>query len=510
MHSGLRAVLTSKQRAHASFVAGLLALLTSVASAQVPTALSPGWPQHRGDPSFTSVAHGMKPRTTSPGPKPRWSIRFPPTGSQQRLLSSPVVDATRGAVWVTETANPNDVLHVVDAATGKPRWSAPLNGFRDVYGSYPTGVLLEDGSLITSDRWGVYRVKASGGMPLWAHTGQGILTDDVLVTPTGLVIAGPMLCGGDTARAARTGTTTRRRGVRSPEHSPTGAPGSNNTTRPSVPSRARASAPKGTDMYFALDVATGKRVWGVSLPSATSSFCSSALLGPVLGFDPLAQLADGALWVTTAELTGEGNMWFAVAFNASSAWVAGSGTCPGIGNDDINDNMNLVLPGVPSGAPPAVILPYYWGDESCWPKCPPRGLVLSVDPESGTVTTLPLLAEVTDAIGECGAWSVGRAPPGSPDPRALLVLASSGTLYAFAPSNFTVPLWTYSVANKVAGEYVVQYTFVPPSVHPLFFERRLGLLVCGDDGLSACCPRPTSLLCAYLASRCGHLIRTTR
>ena len=117
--------------------------------------------------------------------------------------------------------------------------------------------------------------------------------------------------------------------------------------------------------------------------------------------------------------------------------------------------MNVVLPaGANAGESPRVLLPYFWGDPSCWPQCPQRGLVLSVDPATSNVTALTLLPAVTDGIGECGAWSVGRSAAGTADSRQVLVLASSGLLFAFAPDDFVTPRWTYSVANPLACDVV--------------------------------------------------------
>ena len=446
----------------------LLRSVVAIAAASAAAAgqLATGWPMYRGDASGESISP-MTPRTTAPT-QPLWSVRFAPDDRNNAVIvSRPVLDAARGALWAVLTRDgPADEAIVLDAATGAQRAARNLTGFRDVYGSYPTGVVLADGSLVAADRSGLYRVGADGTQEQWRFTpgGGAIVSDDVIVTDSGLAIGALLLCGGDRRRVGgrgtpATGARRRRRG---------------HVQRRQATPLPQLDANVGVGPYFAVDVSMGVLAWSVSL---SGDFCSSALIGPVPAADPLADLADGALWVTTSTLDADDNKWFALSFNATAAWVSARGGFPGVGNNDIEDYENVILPALaddPSSA--RVILPFFWGDASCWPQCPQRGIVQVVDAAgtaSGVVTTsYMMLPALTDELGECGAWSVSRgAPTSTPaagsgfagavaaDPRRVLVLASSGILYAFAPTNFTHALWSVSFANPVAYDAV---DYLPP------------------------------------------------
>ena len=241
---------------------------------------------------------------------------------------------------LTVDGAPDEVVPL-GAVTGARQWARNLTGFRVVFGSYPTGVLLDDGSLVAADRAGVYRMGADGAEQ-WRNTYSGgdVLSDDLLITPGGLVIAATLLCGGDigSAEADMAGADAdagaeaapqqqrRRRRQQQKRRQQLLQPRS-----AAAAANARLRAPAVSYPYFALDVATGAFAWGVSLPGATINFCSTAVLGPVTATDPNAALADGALWVTTATLTGEDNLLYGIAFNPTHAWVAATGAFPGTG-----------------------------------------------------------------------------------------------------------------------------------------------------------------------------------
>ena len=496
------------------------ALLVSGSVASVArVSLAKGWPAHRGDAGQTSFAGSMKPRLTMPT-KPLWTLTMDQSladdDTPEVLLSTPVVDDATGTLYYARTVRMGkDELSAVDSTNGAPKWTLNLTGFRDVYGSYPTGVILEDGSVVSSDRAGVYRV-APNGTELWRNVAEDTLSDDVIVTPTGLVITGPLDCSpidrtGRKGKAAASGSVAGAWKRRSVVNHHSGNDSSNGSD----------ASKENKFTYFAYRVEDGGLAWGITLSSGIADFCSSAMVGPAYGgagsssgsVTGRGTSADGALWVTVSTVS-DTSYWFGINFNATAAWIATSGDFPQvrrlckilatakncrlsrsapipsnvclylyidtaalsllllqIGNPDISDWMNVVLPastmsaaGSSSGSggvvaaalPTQVLLPYFEGSESCWPDCPPKGLVLAVDPSSGNSTTLPIPAEVCDGIGECGAWSTGVGPSttigsSSGDNRRIFALASSGVLFAFAPGELSRPLWTYNASNAAGA-----------------------------------------------------------
>ena len=278
---------------------------------------------HRAEGGQSSYAAAMKPRLTPPTAA-LWEIAVP-SGSSD-ILSSPIVDDSRSSLFYVRTQPGNDTLHSVGSTSGKETWTRSLDGFRDVYGSYPTGVVLADGSVLAADRTGVYRY-AANGTQLWKNEAEYQLVDDLIVTPSGLVITGPLLCspmrtnrrrGGRGAVAARTRGLYRRNG---------GGGGN-------------ATSPDNSYTYFAYRVSDGGLAWGITLDGAVANFCSSAMVGPMFtaaaststassaanaAVVEAAAAIDGALYVTTSTL-GDTSFWFALNFNATAAWIAGNGT----------------------------------------------------------------------------------------------------------------------------------------------------------------------------------------
>ena len=401
---------------------------------------------HRYDAGQTSFSPNMIPRTAPPIAA-KWEIA---AGDQGELLSSPVVDDGTHTLYFVKTMRGNDELHSVDSVSGASNWVRKLDGIRDVYGSYPTGVILADGSILTVDRTGVYRFAVNGTL-LWKSETETVLTPDLIVTPTGLVIVALELCAPFDRRRPR-----KRRQVRSPA--------------------------AGSYSYFALRVEDGSVAWGILLPESIANFCSTAVLGPASVPAPSDSLrvagVDGALWVTTSTLS-DASYWFAINFNSSSCWVAANGTFPQIGNPDISDWMNVVLPAAP-GYASTVLLPYFMGDESCWPECPPAGVIVSVHPDNSShseVSNIP--AAMCDRLGECGGWSIGTSGAAA-SPR-VFVLASTGLLYAFAPSDFTAPLWSANVSNAPAYD-------VPPLWMPAVSDGAGNVYVAWGDLIVAVDP----------------------
>ena len=114
--------------------------------------------------------------------------------------------------------------------------------------------------------------------------------------------------------------------------------------------------------------------------------------------------------------------------------------------------MNLAIPHTST-----VLLPYFKGDPSCWPQCPPAGVVVSLETTTGVATTHTIPPALCDGLGECGGWSAGVGASPS-DPR-VFVLASTGLLYAFTPTDFSTPVWVANITNAAA--YAVPPLWMP-------------------------------------------------
>lgn len=414
---------------------------------------------HRATPQQSSYVPGNKPRLTAPT-KPKWTLTVEVVAGNLQadddtptvLLSTPIVDDASNTLYYAKTVRlGSDEIIAVDSLTGKQQWVRNLTGFRDVYGSYPTGVVMADGSVLASDRSGVYRL-AANGTELWRNTAEDTLTDDVQVTSTGLVISGPLDCS----------PIARRGGLSYSERNQMRREGRLAEVRARVDADM-ASRDKEVDdkedtlssaassyTYFAYRIDTGAFAWGVTLPSSKADFCSDAMIGPAVTEAEGGPIADGGLWVTTSAIDDSSN-WWAINFNMTHAWVVkrASGNFPAIGNPDIDDDMNTVLVDHASGNS-TILFPYFKGAASCWPYCPPNGVVVLVDAATGQAVTQILNSSLCDGIGECGAFSTGYAPA-SADTSRIFVTPSSGVLMAFAPTDLVTPVWTYNASAAGNG-----------------------------------------------------------
>lgn len=385
---------------------------------------------HRADAGQSSLSTCMAPRTSAPSSS-RWVVNLhrgsvddasselldgstTTTGSDDptpdTLFSAPVVDADRGVLMYLRSFRGvgHSTLLALDATSGALLWNATIQGSRDVYGSYPTGLLLSDGSIVVTTLGGITRVHADGSIA-WQNSAQTYLLADVFLSPSGnVIVAAPETCGG-------------------------------------APLRADGSTPKYPSL-FGLDVDTGALVWGVMYPIAESDFCSAPLITTLAN-------GHGRAWIGLTA-TNYSAWWISYTFNDTEVKFAGGGAMPDIGNPDINDWGNTVtLPQVAGvNAPPTVLMQFFEGDPSCWPQCPAKGVVIAVSVDGSAAQTLPLDARACDGLGGCGAFSSGIASTSSGVSMRLYVLSAAGLLLAFDATNatsFAVPLWTYNMSTNV-------------------------------------------------------------
>ncbi len=144
--------------------------LTAVALALMGwagTGQAADWAQWRGPNRDGHVPIGDKVPTTLPAEiKPRWQI---PVGEG---FSSPVVagGSAAGRVFYCDLQVGREVVHAVEAATGKELWQTPLdNVFKDDWGQGPRCTPVLDGqrAFVQSCRGQLLCLSAEAGQVLW-------------------------------------------------------------------------------------------------------------------------------------------------------------------------------------------------------------------------------------------------------------------------------------------------------------------------------------------------------